>query len=137
MTAYTALQRPTHLMKISEKAGERFYYTMTTPASGIAQNDDLTIVAIPIGYTVSDAWMSVSGTFGTSVTAQLRIGTTAITAATTAGGADTELQTTRPAPATAATTLNILFAGAAPDTAATVIVTGTLWRCSSVTLPGA
>lgn len=82
-------------------------------ATAADATDDITVLTLPVGVRVVDASLSVDGTLGAGCTIQLRQGTTALTAATTAGGADFEqMNVFPPAATTAATTINILVGGA-------------------------
>lgn len=94
-------------------------------ANSAASGDDISVMVIPKGWQLIGMTMHVSGTLGASCTAQLRIGTTALTPATTAGGASGVIQNAVAAPhATADQTLNILIGGAAQTTAATIVISG-------------
>ena len=99
---------------------------LTIPVvSGDANNgDDITILTPPAGARLHGFTFGHSATLGAAATAQLRQGTTAITAATTAGGASRGLQTVVAAPADGAQTLNVLIGGANITASANIEITG-------------
>lgn len=111
-----------------ETSATFFRKQIASPAAN--QNDDIRIMAIPPGFIVYGATMTVSATLGASCTAQLRRTTTALTAATTAGGADRETQSVVDEPGTSTAYLNVLIAGAAISAAATLTVEGWLEKAS-------
>lgn len=113
-----------------------FVFTMTGTATLADNGDDISWFALPAGYGLLVKTFNVSATLGASCTAQLRIGTTALTAATTAGGADTELATAVSiAPTTAARTVNILVGGADIAAAANFVLVGEITRPATYTTP--
>lgn len=119
--------------KIPDRARPKHTSTATafsvpiTVASGDANSADFISLFVPeAGSKIVGAQMIVSATLGVSATAQLRLGTTAITGATTAGGADNELQTVAPAAANGTDSLNILIGGANITAGATITVSGFL-----------
>lgn len=76
-------------------SGEVFCISMDfTLAADLANNaDTVTLFEFQRAGTVVGGYFSVAGTLGAGATVQLRAGGTAITGATTAGGADAELVT--------------------------------------------
>ena len=91
------------------------------------QDDNIALVDIPKYHQAIPGTVCLrqSATLGASATAQLRLGTTALTAATAAGGADSEagVMTALPPYSTSADQeLNILIAGAAITASATLTV---------------
>jgi hypothetical protein len=92
--------------------------------TAIAQNDVVRLFQIPRYHRVIYCSLYHGGTLGASATAQLRRNTTALTAATTQGGASFVAQSVPDTASTADGTdyLNILVAGAAAGTSATVTV---------------
>jgi len=94
-----------------------------TIASGdAASSDDITCFDLPAYYQVVAGSMHVSATLGSSCTIQLRVGATAITAATSAGGADTELLSALPAISASEQAINVLIGGANVTAAAVITV---------------
>lgn len=95
-----------------------------TSGTAIAQNDVIRLFQIPKNMIVAYAKIAHSGTLGASATAQARRETTALTAASTAGGASavSSVATAPDEPNTSAGTdyFNILAGGAAWGTSATV-----------------
>ena len=95
--------------------------TATTADNG----DDISVLDLPPGAMFYPSSFSVSGTLGASCTAQLRIGTTAITAATTAGGASAVGPNgAYVATSTSELNLNILIGGADIAAAANFRIVG-------------
>ena len=91
------------------------------------QNDNIALVDIPKYHQVvpGSICLRQSATLGASCTAKLRLGTTDLTAATGAGGADSEagVMTALPPYSTSADqSLNILIEGAAIAASATLTV---------------
>ncbi|MGE0723267.1 MAG: hypothetical protein AB7O45_02770 [Alphaproteobacteria bacterium] len=91
------------------------------------QDDNIRLVDIPPYHQVVPGTVCLrqSATLGASATATLRLGTTALTAATGAGGADSEagVMTALPPYSTSADQeLNILISGAAITASATLTV---------------
>lgn len=106
--------------------GMTFFRKQFASGTAVAQNDVIRLFQIPRNWIVVHARLSHGGTLGASATAQLRRGTTALTPATTQGGAST-VSTVATAPDEPNTTddsdyLNILAGGAAWGTSATVTV---------------
>ena len=96
------------------------------------QNDTVSIVDIPHFAVVRDLVVTVGGTLGSSCTILGARGATALTGATTAAGADREVQTVTDVPSTSGTedVLNVTIGGA--NVAATAVVTV---DCNFVMLP--
>lgn len=88
------------------------------------QNDVIRLMNIPRGKIVRNAHQVVSATLGSSCTIQLRRGTTALVAASTAAGADEDKQNAADVPNTSSEdSLNVLIAGANVGATATVTIT--------------
>lgn len=102
-----------------------FVWKRTVAAGDCPQNDNIVCFDLPANYQIVTGILRQSDTLGASATAQLRAGTTAITAATTAGGADSELLSAVAPFSTSEQAVNILIAGAALD--ATVDLTVVLF----------
>src|SRR4051812_43302075 len=90
----TALQQPpNNSPRVTSGGDTPFIWRANTATSATegklyaAQNDVVNVLEIPRGMVVADAYLAVSATLGASCTAQLRRGTTALTAATTAAAA--------------------------------------------------
>lgn len=103
------------------------WYTVKFSAaltSGVAASaDTIRICHLPANARVLAATMRVDATLGVSATIQLRQNATALTAATTAGGADQEVLASVVAPATSTTVVDLLVGGAAVTASANVQVT--------------
>jgi len=92
--------------------------------SGIAASaDTVTIATLPANARVAFATLRVDGSLGTGATLQLRHNTSALTAATTAGGADQEILASVVGPATSATKIDLLVGTSAVTASANVQVT--------------
>lgn len=87
-----------------------------------ASGDDITAFDLPAYYQVVAGSMYVSATLGASCTAQLRAGSTAISAATGGGAAETELLSALPAISASEQAINVLIGGAAVTSAATITI---------------
>ena len=113
-------QRPLAVVGRSYEVVRRF----TVVSGDCPQNDNIIVFDVPIGHQVVDCMLRQSATLGASATAQLRIATTAITAATTAGSASAVFRnSTVPVFDSAAEqSLNILIAGAAITATAVIEV---------------
>ncbi len=107
-----------------EGSGPTLFRKQFTSGTALAQNDVILLASIPRYAIVKGAVLNVSGTIGASATLQLRRGTTALTAATTAAAATFLNQSVVDEPNTTVGTdsLNIVVAGAAAGTSATVTV---------------
>lgn len=94
--------------------------------------DTVSIVDIPQYHAVKNLVVTVGGTLGSSCTILGARGATALTGATTAAGADREVQTVTDTPNTSATedVLNVTIGGAAVSATAVVTV-----ECEFVPLP--
>lgn len=80
-----------------------------TLTSGIAASaDTIRVATLPPNARIVTAEFRVDASAGTGATLQLRHNGTAITGATTAGGADSELRTAIVAPATSSTIVDLL-----------------------------
>lgn len=101
-----------------------FRFDIDVVSGDCPQNDNITLMTVPANAVVVDATLRHDATLGASATAQLRIGTTAITSASSAGGASGVLQNAVPAKANGTDKLNILIAGAAIAASTTLRVTG-------------
>lgn len=92
-----------------------------TISSTLADNgDDITLFSLPPYRQIVGGSWEVSATLGASCTATLRVGSTAITAASTAGGADSDPVIRVVAPSASAQTVNILIGGADISAGATI-----------------
>ena len=102
-----------HVYSISRK--------LAVVADSAAQNDRIVIQNLPKGHVILRARLGHDATLGASCTAKLASGTTALTAATTAGAASYVMDTVAcPIDAAADQSFNILIEGAA--IAATAII---------------
>ena len=108
--------------------GPTWFRTKITTGTALAQNDVCNICQIPRNTVFKSLVLSVSGTIGASATLQLKRQTTALTAATTAGAATFLNQNAVDVPNTTDGTdyLNMVVAGAAAGTSATVYIEGLL-----------
>ena len=108
-----------------------------TAASTMADNGESVLVFnLPAGHIFVVDGFGHSATLGASCTAQLRVGTTAITAATTAGGASSVgANGAAHAMSSSSQEVNILIGGADTSGAATIHVQGWLVRPFEVTAP--
>ncbi|KAA5605431.1 hypothetical protein F1188_11050 [Roseospira marina] len=94
-------------------------------ANAADSGDTIECFDLPGGARITDCSMSVGGTLGAGCTAALKVGATALTSATTAGGADTERMSVHPpAASTSSQTVQIAIGGAdiAASAAAKVMV---------------
>lgn len=92
--------------------------------SGIAASADTVDVAyLPANARILAATLRVDGSLGTGATITLRQNATALTAATTAGGADQEVLASVVAPATSQTTVDLLVGTSAVTASANAQVT--------------
>lgn len=89
-----------------------------------AAADDIAVLTPPAGARIVGAALRQSGSIGATTTAQLRLGTAALTAATTAAAASGVLQNAYLAAANGTDKLNILIGTAAISVGATLTVTG-------------
>lgn len=105
-----------------------FEHAMVIPASGVNNADDVTVVTMPAGFRILEAYLTVSATLGASATVQLRQGSTALTPATTAGGASTVSINRRPITTNGTDALNLLVGGANVTASATATVSITYIR---------
>lgn len=95
-----------------------------TLTSGIAASaDTITVCTLPANARVTHADFRVDGSLGTGATIQLRHNTSALTAATTAGGADGEIKASVVGPATSATKVDFLVGTSAITASANVVAT--------------
>lgn len=95
-----------------------------TLTSGMAANaDTVEVCYLPAGARVVFATMRVDGSLGTGATIQLRQNASALTAATTAGGADGEIMASAVGPATSQTIIDLLVGTSAVTASANVQVT--------------
>lgn len=106
---------------------ESVWYTVKFSAaltSGIAASaDTIRVCHLPANARILAATMRVDGSLGTGATIQLRHNATALTAATTAGGADQEVLASVVAPATSTTVVDMLVGTSAVTASANVQVT--------------
>ncbi len=111
MAAVTTLALPATLAKprVREKGVTTTLYWSQALTSGVAASaDTIDVFYLPAGARVVHASMRVDGTLGTGATIQLRHNASAVTGATTAGGADMEMMTSAPGVATSGTTVDLL-----------------------------
>lgn len=95
-----------------------------TLTSGMAASaDTIEVCYLPANARVLAATMRVDGSLGTGATVQLRQNTSALTAATTAGGADQEVLASVVGPATSQTIVDLLVGTSAVTASANVQVT--------------
>lgn len=88
-----------------------FYYDMVVAAADAANGDNIAVFTPPAGAVFAGCQLQHDATLGAACTAQLRLGATALTAASTAGGASRVLQNAAAAPASGAEKLNVLIGG--------------------------
>ena len=100
----------------------QFEHTMTLPTS-LNSGDVVTVMTVPAGRTIVDAWLTVDGTLGTSCTVQLRQGTVTLTPATTAAAAGAVRLNRRPIQSNGLVTANLLVGGNSVGTSANATVT--------------
>jgi hypothetical protein len=92
--------------------------------SGMAASaDTVTVATLPANARVVFATLRVDGSLGTGATIQLRQNASALTGATTAGGADQEILASVVGPATSATKIDLLVGTSAVTASANVQVT--------------
>lgn len=103
-----------------------FRYDIAVVSGDCPQNDWIDVFTPPAGAIIVDATLRHDATLGASATAQLRLGTTALSSATSAGAASGVIQNVVPAASLAdgTNTLNVLIAGAAIAASTTIRVTG-------------
>lgn len=103
------------------------WYTVKFSAaltSGVAAAaDTIRVCHLPANARVLAATMRVDGSLGTGATIQLRQNASALTAATTAGGADQEVLASVVAPATSTTVVDLLVGTSNVTASANVQVT--------------
>lgn len=103
------------------------WYTVKFSAaltSGVAAAaDTIRVCHLPANARILAATMRVDGSLGTGATIQLRHNATALTAATTAGGADQEVLASVVAPATSTTVVDLLVGTSNVTASANVQVT--------------
>jgi hypothetical protein len=87
-----------------------------------ASGDDIVFFKAPCAMRICDASLNASASLGTSATAQLKAGSTAITAATTAGGADFEKMNVAPVDVAAGDAIQVRIGGANVTASATLSV---------------
>lgn len=121
MPNYTAKKQADHLRKFHPTVPMYNYVTMVIPSTAADTTESIELMDVPPGWTVTGLIWNISATLGASCAIQARVGTTAISAASTAGGADTEVQTAYAAPSTSAQALNWLVSGG--DTSASATLT--------------
>lgn len=136
MAEITSVALGDHLVK-THPVVPMFNYIVVTISSTLADNaDSIKILDIPAGYVLDGLKTIIAGTLGASATLQARVGTTAIAAASTAGGADTKaVMTSIVGPSTSEAAFNYLVGGA--DISAATTLTCAFWLCpaQSVALP--
>lgn len=92
--------------------------------SGMAANaDTIEVCYLPANARILAATLRVDGSLGTGATLTLRQNATALTAATTAGGADQEVLASVVAPATSQTIVDLLVGTSAVTASANAQVT--------------
>ncbi len=97
--------------------------TIAVVSGDCPQNDNIVVQDLPAGHVVIGGVAGHSATLGASATAKLRAGTTALTAATTAGGASyVPMSVAHAVNPSAEQTLNVLIEGAAIAASANIYV---------------
>lgn len=136
MTQVSTIKLQDHLRVYSADRPQAFRYSFAI-ASDLADNTDtIDLFDIPPGFALFGVSMDVAGTLGASCTVQLRANAIAITGATTAGGADIEMQNNEDIPsATAVRTVDLLVGGADISAGTTAVVQGIIAPVASVTAP--
>jgi hypothetical protein len=86
--------------------------TFTLPSSGVSNADTVSLITLPDGLKVIDAWANVKATLGTSCTVQLMYGSTALATASTATAATISRMTGVPFDTDGSDILNLLVGGA-------------------------
>ncbi|MBK8200439.1 MAG: hypothetical protein IPK75_18985 [Acidobacteria bacterium] len=126
MAINTRVRIPPSKLPLLEPAETLWIFPFTTLASGdtnVAAADSITLSEIPDGYMVTDAVLKIGGTLGADCTLQLRQGTTALTAASTAAAANFLRANNLPfTTSDGSHTLNLLIAGGAIAAAADIRV---------------
>jgi hypothetical protein len=135
MPEITSVKQPDHERKYHPTVPMFNYFSVPISATLADNADFITIVDVPVGYMVTGLIWNISATLGASATLQARVGTTAISGASTQGGADTEVQTAYVAPSTSEATLNFLVGGADISGAATLTLGFYFVPAQTVTLP--
>lgn len=97
-------------------------HTIAVANGYAASGDDIIFFKAPCAMRIADAALNKSATLGASATAQLKAGSTAITAATTAGGADFEKMNVFPVDVAAGDPIQVRIAGAGITASATLSV---------------
>jgi hypothetical protein len=122
MANVTTFQIPT--AQVPRSPGENatgFEMDLSVVSGSAHQNDVVHLFVPPNGARFTGCMLSHDGTLGANATAQLKIGTVALTSATTQGGASTVVQNASDVnTANGTLTLNIVIAGA--DIAATTTI---------------
>jgi hypothetical protein len=125
MAAVTSLAHPatTTKPKVREKGVTTTIFWSKALTSGVAASADTVDIAyLPAGARVVHASMRVDGSLGTGATIQLRHNASAVTGATTAGGADMEMMVSAPGAATSGTTVDVLVGTSAVTASANLEV---------------
>jgi hypothetical protein len=122
MADYTTLKLPDARVKFHPVDAMLVHLTYTIPASGPASGDNIVLMTIPANYVVVHYMQALSGTIGASATLTAKVGSTSIAAATTAGGADTKVQSLMDVPSASARNLQLTVGGANVAASATVTV---------------
>lgn len=104
--------------------GTPFCYRIAVVSGDGPNADFISVFTPPVGAVIGDLQIGHSATLGASCTIQGRLGTTALTAASTAGGASRVRQNAAAGPANGTDTLNLLVGGAAITASATIEVSG-------------
>lgn len=136
MAEITSVAIGDHLVK-THPVVPMFNYFVVTISSTLADNtDSIKILDVPAGYVLDSLKTIISATLGASCTLQARIGTTAIAAASTAGGADTKaVMTSIVGPSSSEAAFNYLVGGADISAGATLTCSFVLWPAQSVATP--
>ena len=137
MATISTFKTADHLVpSASNPAGVHIHRVIAGTATTADNGDNIEVLDIPAGSMFYLEDFSVSGTLGASCTAQLRIGTTAITAATTAGGASAVgSNNAYVATSTSEQSLNILIGGADIAAAANFRIRGRIVKPIVITEP--
>lgn len=103
-------------------------HTIAVASGYAASGDDIIFFRAPCAMRIVDVAFNQSASLGASATAQLKAGATAITAATTAGGADLERMSVFPVDVAAGDPIQVRIAGANITASATLSVHVTGYR---------
>ena len=135
MPTISTIKLQDHLRVISSDRPQAFRYSFAISSTLADNADDISLFDIPAGFALFALTMDVSATLGADATVQLRAGTLALTPASTAAGADVDVQNNEDIPTTATRTANLLVGGADITAAATVVVAGIIAPVKTIVAP--